>query len=79
MPVVAVSGAGVREVAGDAALLVAPGELADAMGRISEDAELRRRLARAGAERASAFSWEESARRHLAAYTLARRTQGRAR
>ena len=79
VPVVAVSGAGVREVAGDAAMLVAPGELAGAMSRIAGDPGLRRRLAQAGAERASAFSWEESARRHLAAYTLARQIQGRAR
>lgn len=78
VPVVAVSGAGVREVAGDAAMLVEPGELAGALGQISGEGGLRRRLAQAGAERVSAFSWEESARRHLAAYTLARQTQGRA-
>ena len=79
VPVVAVSGAAVREVAGDAAMLVESGELAGTLGRIAGDAGLRRRLEEAGAERASAFSWEESARRHLAAYTLARQTQGRAR
>jgi glycosyltransferase involved in cell wall biosynthesis len=79
VPVIAVSGAGVREVAGDAAMLVAPHELTGAMSQIAGDPGLRRRLAQAGARRASAFSWEESARRHLAAYTLARQTQGRAR
>jgi glycosyltransferase involved in cell wall biosynthesis len=79
VPVVAVSSAGVREVAGEAAMLVDPGELADGMGWISRDGALRLRLAQAGAERAAAFSWGRSARRHLEAYTLARQTQGRAR
>ena len=37
VPVVAVASAGVREVGGDAALLVEPEELADALGRIARD------------------------------------------
>jgi alpha-1,3-rhamnosyl/mannosyltransferase len=79
VPVLAVSSAGVREVAGDAAMLVEAGELAGGLARISRDGGLRLRLAHAGTERASAFSWERSARLHLEAYTLARQTQGRAR
>jgi glycosyltransferase involved in cell wall biosynthesis len=78
VPVVAVTNAGVREIAGDAALLTDAHGLAGTLGRIAGDAALRERLARAGAERAAAFSWEESARRHVEAYTLAREIQGRA-
>ncbi len=78
VPVVAVSSAGVREIAGDAALLTDAQGLSDALARVAGDPALRARLGRAGAERAAAFSWEESARRHVAAYTLAREIQGRA-
>lgn len=78
-PVVAASSAGVQEVAGDAALVAEQGELAEALGRIAADIGLRARLRSAGAERVAAFSWAESARRHVAAYTLASRTHGRAR
>jgi glycosyltransferase involved in cell wall biosynthesis len=79
VPVVAVSSTGVREIAGDAALLVEPGELADGLRRIDRDPGLRLALADAGPGRAADFSWARSARRHLDAYTLARQTQGRAR
>ena len=67
-PVVAVRNAGVEEVCGDAALLVAPGELGGAMSRLAADAGLRERLAAAGRERAEAFTWEASAERHVQAY-----------
>jgi glycosyltransferase involved in cell wall biosynthesis len=77
VPVVAGSSAGVREIAGDAVLRAGSGELAAALARVASDEDLRARLRRAGTERAAAFSWEESARRHVAAYTLARQPQGR--
>jgi glycosyltransferase involved in cell wall biosynthesis len=58
-----------REVAGDAALLFDPSsveEIATALRRLSgPDAQ---HFAAAGPERAAQFSWERSARRHLAAY-----------
>ena len=72
VPVIAVRNRGVEEVCGDAALLVAPGELTAALTRVAEDRELRDSLARRGAERARRFSWEESARLHERAYRLAR-------
>ena len=78
VPVVAVSNAGVREIAGDAALLTDADGLAGALARVAGDGALRERLSRAGAERAAAFSWEEAARRHVEAYTLARESHGRA-
>ena len=59
------------EVAGDAALLVDPysiDEIADAMGRIAGDGELRRVLREKGLARAGHFTWDETARRTLAAY-----------
>jgi glycosyltransferase involved in cell wall biosynthesis len=70
-PVVGVRSASSEEVCGDAALLVEPGELRDALRRVTSDAELRDRLAQAGRGRAAEFSWERSAERHLEAYRLA--------
>lgn len=61
----------VREVAGEAALLVAPGDpsaLADGLARVAGDEALRCRLARAGPRRASAFTWDETARATVQAY-----------
>ena len=60
-----------EEVCGDAALLVAPGELAATLRRVADDDELRERLAAAGRERAASFSWERSAELHAEAYRLA--------
>ncbi len=71
LPVVAVASAGAREVCGDAALLVEPDRLAEGITRVSGDAGLRADLAARGRERARQFSWQESARAHLRAYTLA--------
>ncbi len=53
------------EVAGDAALLVAPGDargLATAVRRVLDDGALRRRLVEAGERRADAFPKETTAR-----------------
>jgi glycosyltransferase involved in cell wall biosynthesis len=74
VPVVAARCAAVREVCGDAGLLVwpgNPGELADALSRVASEPGLRARLSARGRERASAFSWARSAERHIAAYSLA--------
>lgn len=57
-----------REVAGDAALLFDPDDtraIRDALLRLLGDGELRTRLAAAGPERASEFSWDEAAKQTL--------------
>lgn len=72
VPVLAVSNPGTEEVCGDAALLVAPGDLARALDRVATDAPLRADLARRGRDRARSFTWEAAAREHERAYTLAR-------
>lgn len=57
------------EVAGEAALLVPPGDttaLAAAMRRVLTDDALRRQLRRAGPEQARRFSWDQTARQTLA-------------
>jgi glycosyltransferase involved in cell wall biosynthesis len=64
-PVVAAPDAAVREIAGDAAVFVAPDELADGVRRALAD---RDRLVAAGIERAARFTWEETAKRTLAVY-----------
>src|SRR6266536_1259610 len=67
-PVVAAAAGAVPEVAGDAAILVEPGNpeaFADGVRRALADRE---RLVAAGLERASRFSWVETARRTLAVY-----------
>ncbi len=72
VPVVTSNVSAMPEVAGDAALLVDPhddGAIADAVGRLLDDESLTAKLARAGVERASAFTWDECARKTLAAYS----------
>ena len=62
------------EVAGDAALLfdpTSPRAIADAVGRMLRDEDLRRRLRAAGPARAARFTWSETARRTLQAYRKA--------
>src|SRR5262249_52277459 len=64
-PVVAAPDEAVREGAGDAARYAEPAGLAEAVRAVLADRE---RWARAGLERARAFSWEETARRTVAVY-----------
>jgi glycosyltransferase involved in cell wall biosynthesis len=64
-PVVANPDPALREVAGDAAVYAEPGGLVEAIRRALAD---RDRLVAAGLERASLFSWDETARRTLAVY-----------
>jgi len=73
-PVLAAGAPGVREVCGDAARYADPSDpdsFAAAMAEIAADGALRRELARRGRRRAAGFSWTESARIHLDAYSLA--------
>jgi glycosyltransferase involved in cell wall biosynthesis len=67
-PVVAAAGGSVPEVAGDAAVLVEPGNPVALAGGIERALADRERLVRAGLERAKQYSWAETARRTLAAY-----------
>lgn len=74
-PVVASDIAAVREVAGDAALLVPPGDagaLADALRRLETDAAERGRMAELGRARLAAFSWARAAALTADAYAAAR-------
>jgi glycosyltransferase involved in cell wall biosynthesis len=74
LPVIASDLPAIREVAGEAALLFAPGDrdaLAEGMRRLQTDDELRDRLRHAGPERARSFSWEATATATLRAYEAA--------
>jgi len=64
-PVVATNDAAMREVGGDAAVYAEPAELADAIRKAIAE---RKERSRAGLERVLHFSWDETARRAVAAY-----------
>ena len=67
-PVVATRAGAVPEVAGDAAVLVDPGDPAALAAGMERALAERERLAAAGLERARMFSWAETARRTLEVY-----------
>jgi alpha-1,3-rhamnosyl/mannosyltransferase len=67
-PVVATSAGAIPEVAGDAAVLVEPGDPAALAAGIERAMADRDRLVRAGLQRARAYSWTEAARQTLAVY-----------
>lgn len=70
-PVVASNVTSVPEVVGDAACMVDPyniEEMAEAMHKCLTDQELRRRLICRGKERARDFSWQDAAKKMVAAY-----------
>src|SRR5439155_17364884 len=65
-PVVTSDVSALPEVAGDAAILVSPGDvdaIAGGMDRVLRDDALRERLAASGPVRAASFRWEDTARR----------------
>ncbi|MGH8992537.1 MAG: glycosyltransferase, partial [Acidimicrobiia bacterium] len=73
-PLVTTVGSPMEEVAGDAALVVPPGNpgaLAWALGRVLDDPDFGDKLRRAGPEAAATYTWEASAKAHLEAYRLA--------
>ena len=74
-PVIAARNAAVEELAGEAALIVDDWELTEAMQRVERDEPLQRMMGEAGRHRAAEFSWQRSARAHIAAYTLARESR----
>lgn len=71
---VTTTGSAMEEFASGAAVLVPPGDvdrLAAALAALLDDPARRDELARAGPERAAAFTWEASASRHVEAYRIA--------
>jgi glycosyltransferase involved in cell wall biosynthesis len=77
-PLISTRGSAVEELAGDAAVLVTPGDvdaLADAIARVVTDHELRSRLSADGLARAATFTWERSVAGHLDAYRRAAKTK----
>lgn len=63
-PVVTANTSSLPEVVGEAGMMVTPGDgtvLAEAMGRLLGDAELRAELGRAGHRRALSFTWAATA------------------
>lgn len=71
-PVITSAAFAVREIVGDAAVVIEnPGDIeafAGAMQRVADDGELRKDLIKKGRERAGIFSWEESAEKLLFLY-----------
>jgi glycosyltransferase involved in cell wall biosynthesis len=72
-PVLAVRNPGTEEVCREAALLVRPEALDDALRRMHADGALRERLIERGSDRVRAYSWDACAAGHEGAYTLALR------
>jgi glycosyltransferase involved in cell wall biosynthesis len=80
-PVVAGDCGALREVLGDAARLVPPGDaeaLADALGRLLDDPAQRRDLSRRGLERAAGYTWEACAQGMVSLYREAAAARGAA-
>jgi glycosyltransferase involved in cell wall biosynthesis len=69
-PVICSDRGALPEVVGEAALIAAPepGPLAAALQKLWGDAKLRSVLREKGLKRAAEFSWEKTAREHLAVY-----------
>jgi glycosyltransferase involved in cell wall biosynthesis len=77
VPVIAGRSPGLVETCADAARYVDPydaADLATALHEVATGPRLREDLAARGRARAAEFSWQASARAHIAAYTLARRS-----
>src|SRR6185503_20273033 len=75
-PVITSNNSALKEVAGNAAVLVDPlsvRELAEAMMRLAEDGGAREELSRRGLRRAEQFSWTRTAELTLDAYRQALR------
>ena len=70
-PLVASSGGNLQDLVGDAGVMVAPGDqaaLAAGLRRVTEDAELRARLALAGPARAAPYRWQATAEKTVEVY-----------
>jgi glycosyltransferase involved in cell wall biosynthesis len=80
-PVVAADASCTPEVVGDAALLVAPDDVAGfgvAMQRVLTESDLARDLRERGLRRAAQFTWARTATATYAVYQQAMRTRARA-
>jgi glycosyltransferase involved in cell wall biosynthesis len=69
-PIITSNVNGLKEIAGDAALLVDPNDtntIAEAVYRVLEDADLRATLSAKGLARSKEFTWEKCAKKTLAA------------
>ncbi len=80
LPVVASDLPAIREVAGEAAVLVPPGDvdaLSLALADTVRNAQLRETLRHRGSERAAAFTWEATAEATIGAYRAALERGGR--
>lgn len=73
-PLVTTEGTAMAEVAGNAATLVAPGDVSELAAALTEALEQRsvEERRRRGIEVASRYTWEASIERHLQAYEVAR-------
>jgi len=81
-PVICSRAGALPEAAGDAGLLVEPGDaasLAEAMRRLASDPALRRELSERGRARAAGFSWARTAERTLEVYERIGRHEAAAR
>jgi glycosyltransferase involved in cell wall biosynthesis len=70
-PVITSNNSALKEIAGDAALLVDPRnvqEMTEALSNVAGDKTLREKVSSAGLQRAARFSWENTARLTLDAY-----------
>jgi glycosyltransferase involved in cell wall biosynthesis len=70
-PVITSNTSSLPEVVGDAALLVNPyktSEIASAITRVLEDAQLQEDLRQKGLQRAAQFTWQQSAQKMLSIY-----------
>jgi glycosyltransferase involved in cell wall biosynthesis len=77
-PLVASDSSAIREVVGDAGLLVPPDDataIAGALARVLDDPELAARLRAAGPPRAAAFTWARCVDGYVAAYEHARKAR----
>ncbi|MHB1393069.1 MAG: glycosyltransferase family 4 protein [Clostridia bacterium] len=71
VPVITSNSSSLPEVVGDAGLLVEPKDIqaiADYIGRLDNDSDLRNELITRGLERSKLFTWEKSARRLIQIY-----------
>lgn len=71
VPVVCSNASSLPEVVGDAALLIDPhdaSELAEALARVAEDADLRREMVARGVAQAARFTWERAAHQLLSIF-----------
>jgi len=74
IPVITSSFSSLPEIAGDAAILVDPHDrsaLASALRKVLKDDRLRQDLSRRGRQQSQLFSWEQTARKTLKAYSRA--------